>query len=180
MSETLIHGKDVGLLNKIIWEFISFWGTLVAGILLIGLAFFVDRTLGWVALVDLAIITLVSNTYKVYRFKPRPDNPEGHRPARPFRLWQVWMFLKWKNCKAYFHYVDAGSFPSIHSARSFNLAALFGFFFATPLAWIALLAGAALIGGSRVVKERHFPVDVAAGAVLGLLTAAASVSFIGG
>ncbi len=164
-------------MTKHFWNGISLGGTLGTGILAVGLAFFLDARFGWLVLIDLALITAVSNTYKVYRFKPRPDNPRGIRPERPFHPKEFWRFLSPKNVMDYFHYVDAGSFPSIHSARSFNQAALFAWYVDRADVAAALFLLAVLIAWSRVVKRRHFKTDITAGAVLGLAVAVISLWF---
>jgi membrane-associated phospholipid phosphatase len=170
---------------KLFWEFVSFFGTLLAGLAAVALAFVLDTTFGCVVLGNLIVITALSNTYKVYRFKPRPDNPEGFRPPNPISGATVYRLLNPKVAIAYFHYVDMGSFPSIHSARSFNQAALFSWYLSAHMPslpavvwWAGLLASAALIAWSRVVKLRHFKTDISAGAVLGLVCAALSMGLI--
>lgn len=170
-------------MKKIFWEIISFWGTLLAGLLIILLAFFLDTGFGLVVFANMFIITLLANTWKVHHFKPRPDNPEGIRPIRPFDPRQLNFFLDPDLSIKYFHYVDAGSFPSIHSARSFNQALLFAAYFGASGSCggsihLILLGFAALVAWSRVVKMRHFKTDIAAGAVLGLLLAWISMIFI--
>ncbi len=59
------------------------------------------------------------------------------------------------------------SFPSGHTITSF--AAATGIFFANKKCGIAALVLAALIGLSRLYLYVHFPTDVLAGAVLGVL-----------
>jgi len=167
-------------MKKIFWELVSFWGTLLAGLLLVVLAFVLEFRFGMIVFLDLFIITLVSNTWKVYHFKARPDNPEKIRPERPFHpIKECLRFLKLKDAIAYFHYVDAGSFPSIHSARSFNQAFLFAAFLGAIHWYLIFLAFAALVAWSRVVKMRHFRTDITAGAILGLLVAVTSCYFAG-
>ena len=63
------------------------------------------------------------------------------------------------------------SFPSGHAATSFACAATLAWL--TPLSPIALYALAALIAFSRVYVGIHYPLDVLAGAALGLGVATA-------
>ena len=63
------------------------------------------------------------------------------------------------------------SFPSGHSATSFACAALLAWL--TPLPKVPLFALAALIASSRVYNGVHYPLDVVAGAALGLAVATA-------
>ncbi|RJO73049.1 MAG: phosphatase PAP2 family protein [Myxococcales bacterium] len=163
-------------MTKRFWNLISLFGTFGAGAAISLLAFAIEAKLGWLMLANFALITILANTYKAYRFKPRPDNPEGIRPPRPFDPRHVWRFLNPADAIAYFKYVDAGSMPSIHSARSFNQAALLAAYWISWPATIALLALAALVAWSRVVKRRHDRADITAGAICGLLSAAASAA----
>lgn len=172
-------------MKMLFWNFVSLFGTMGAGLAFVLLAFWLDLDFGWLVAGNLVFITALSNTYKVYFFKPRPDNPEGHRPPNPLTWPTAWRLLNPKVAIAYFHYVDMGSFPSIHSARSFNQAALFAAYFASLSDcpggwWLGLLSGAALIAWSRVVKRRHFKTDISAGAVLGLACAGLSFCLWGG
>lgn len=73
--------------------------------------------------------------------------------------------------------VDCGpgkSFPSSHAVNNFAVAALFGFFYRRW--WWAFGAWALLVSLSRVAVGVHYPSDVAGGAVIGVLLAAAVVS----
>jgi len=66
-----------------------------------------------------------------------------------------------------FDELRARSFPSGHTQTVFGLAAGFDMLFPGRLRWLYLLA--AWVGLSRVYVGAHFPLDVAAGALLGLL-----------
>lgn len=66
---------------------------------------------------------------------------------------------------------EHGSFPSGHTATTFALAVVLAWYF--PLWTAPLLVLAALIGYSRVYVGVHFLSDVAAAAVLGIVSAAA-------
>jgi undecaprenyl-diphosphatase len=63
------------------------------------------------------------------------------------------------------------SFPSGHAAMSFACAALLAWL--TPLPKLSLFALAALIAFARVYDGVHYPLDVLAGAALGLAIATA-------
>jgi undecaprenyl-diphosphatase len=69
------------------------------------------------------------------------------------------------------HVPSSGSFPSGHAASSFACAALLAWL--TPLPKIPLFLLAALIAYSRVYNGVHYPLDVIAGAALGLVVATA-------
>ena len=66
-----------------------------------------------------------------------------------------------------FEELRARSFPSGHTQTVFGLAAGFDLLFPGRLRWLYLLA--AWVGLSRVYVGAHFPLDVAAGALLGML-----------
>jgi undecaprenyl-diphosphatase len=71
---------------------------------------------------------------------------------------------------------DPFSFPSGHAAAAFAVAAVVGV--AHPVAAPALLALATLVAASRVRLRVHRPVDVVAGALLGLTGAAAAARLL--
>jgi undecaprenyl-diphosphatase len=71
---------------------------------------------------------------------------------------------------------DPFSFPSGHAAAAFAVAAVAAV--AHPLAAPALLALASTVAASRVRLRVHRPVDIVAGALLGLTGAAAATSLL--
>lgn len=68
---------------------------------------------------------------------------------------------------------DQFSFPSGHTAGAFVFAILFGHFF--PIVSVPLLIWAALVGYSRIYVGVHYPTDVLAGSILGILCAKAGL-----
>jgi len=69
------------------------------------------------------------------------------------------------------HVPNSPSLPSGHSATSFACAAMLAWL--TPLPKVPLFALATLIAFSRVYNGVHYPLDVIAGAALGLAVATA-------
>lgn len=63
------------------------------------------------------------------------------------------------------------SFPSGHTVTAFCMACMLAFFFPMPRLQIILLALAWVVAISRVMVGQHFPLDIAAGSVLGTLSA---------
>lgn len=157
-------------MKKLFWNGVSVFGTLGAGLAFVVLAFALSIRFGLLAFINLAIITAAANIFKGFHFKPRPDNPEAYRPPNPITWSTCYRLADPRVAWRYFEFVDASSFPSIHSARSFNQALLFSIYVANPYLTPLFFLAAALIGLSRIVKRRHFLSDVTAGAILGLLT----------
>ena len=88
--------------------------------------------------------------------------------ARPFNLLLETKIVGWK---------AAGlSFPSGHTTQSFFIATVTINYFRLPLAAAVLLYAIALIVGvTRVYLGAHYPRDVMAGAILGLIWGAMGV-----
>ncbi len=64
---------------------------------------------------------------------------------------------------------DRFSFPSGHAAGAFMAATLFGYFY--PGSGMACYSVASLVGFSRVYNGIHYPSDVLAGSLLGVISA---------
>lgn len=64
---------------------------------------------------------------------------------------------------------DKFSFPSGHTAGAFAIAFVFYYFF--PILFVPMLVIASLIAFSRIYLGLHYPTDVLAGIVLGLISA---------
>ena len=86
------------------------------------------------------------------------------RPHGPVSWWDI-------------HAPDQFSFPSGHTMNAFAVATLVTVH--VPVAAPLAFAVAASVGASRVVLELHYVSDVAAGATLGTVLAAAAVALAG-
>ena len=64
------------------------------------------------------------------------------------------------------------SFPSSHAMNMFAQAMLFTLLYRRKRVWITAFAFAATIGFSRIYVGAHYPLDVAAGAVFGVIVGA--------
>lgn len=65
--------------------------------------------------------------------------------------------------------IDAGSFPSMHSARSTVLAIILAQSFAEPLISALLALGVLAVVVTRVLLKRHYVSDVVGGVVIGAI-----------
>lgn len=65
--------------------------------------------------------------------------------------------------------IDAGSFPSMHSARSTLLAIVLGTVFNSALAWALLALAVVAVISTRVMLKRHYVTDILGGIVVGVL-----------
>lgn len=72
----------------------------------------------------------------------------------------------------------ASSFPSGHTTSAFALATVLAVYFKNKLTGILLFIAAALVGYSRIYLAAHFPADVLAGAVIGIVFATISIVII--
>ena len=66
---------------------------------------------------------------------------------------------------------DEFSFPSGHTTSAFLIMTLLSNFFHVPAIQIGTFAWASMVGVARVYLGVHYPTDVLAGALLGILTA---------
>lgn len=72
---------------------------------------------------------------------------------------------------------DKYSFPSGHTAAAFVMAIIFSTHFSVLSTWLYILA--ILIGISRLYLRVHYPTDIVAGAVLGIISANTSLWILG-
>jgi undecaprenyl-diphosphatase len=71
---------------------------------------------------------------------------------------------------------DRFSFPSGHTAAAFVMATLLAYFF--PLLTIVVFPWAFLVGFSRIYLGVHYPSDILAGMILGVLAAYSGIVII--
>ena len=68
---------------------------------------------------------------------------------------------------------DRFSFPSGHTAAAFVMAGLLSYFF--PMLSMPLFSWAIMVGFSRIFLGVHYPTDILAGIVIGLLSASSAL-----
>jgi membrane-associated phospholipid phosphatase len=118
---------------------------------------FRKRFLGLMVLSSYAVSGIIAQVLKYYVIEARPA-----------------VFLK---DTSYRYFIDnvtlhnLHAFPSGHSASAFALAAVLSFDSKNKKYSMLFLAGAILVGYSRVYLAQHFLDDVLAGALIGLLSA---------
>ena len=72
---------------------------------------------------------------------------------------------------------DQFSFPSGHTAAAFVMATLLSYF--SPILSMPLFSWALLVGFSRIYLGVHYPTDILAGLVIGLLSALSALIVVG-
>src|SRR3989338_3221283 len=110
---------------------------------------FTNAILAFKMLYALAALFIVVYSLKLLYFKKRPDVRKSRFPSLLERL-------------------ENSSFPSVHAGRAGLLYMAF-FYGHAPVLSLMGLALAATVAASRVALKRHYPSDVAAGAVLGFI-----------
>jgi undecaprenyl-diphosphatase len=126
-------------------------GSFPVHIFLLIILFIIPTTyeIGLLNLIGFVLTIIIAYLVRIFYFKHRPNK----------RTYQTLL-----------EKIDASSFPSIHTARSFSFAVITGAQTNNYLL-TALLAIAVIIGYSRITLEYHHKSDVIAGAVLGIMLA---------
>jgi|SRR3989344_5749826 len=134
----------IAKIDEMIRDFTAFGNPVVLGLLIL---LFLGLTLKSLYLiVGLIAIDLVCNLIKLFFFR--------HRPVK-------------KDFSNFLEKIDAGSFPSIHSARSSFVFISFFFLTSFPVNWIFLLL-ILVVGLTRILLKKHYLFDVLAGYAIGL------------
>ncbi len=99
-------------------------------------------------IIGLALVYAISWPIRLLFFRTRPDK---------------------QKYSGFLTKIDAGSFPSTHSARSAVLAVILWYFFTEPVVRGLLVLGVLGVLATRVTLKRHRVVDVIGGLVIGLI-----------
>jgi membrane-associated phospholipid phosphatase len=112
---------------------------------------------GLMVLSSYAVSGIIAQVLKYYILEARPA-----------------VFLKDTSYKYFIENVtlhNFHAFPSGHTASAFAMAAVLSFALKNKRYSMLFLAGAAIVGYSRVYLAQHFPDDVLAGALIGFISA---------
>jgi membrane-associated phospholipid phosphatase len=148
-------------LNPFIWANLTLLGdTLIACVIMI---LFIRKRpdLVWSGILAALLGTIIVIILKSYFDNPRP----------PATIEKNLIFIIGPSLKRH-------SFPSGHTVTIFTLAGILMFYFKSVLSKAGLVILALLVGISRIAVGVHWPVDVLAGAALGLVCATFGVLII--
>jgi undecaprenyl-diphosphatase len=135
--------------SRSIYKLFSLAGSTPFYLLVTVAAFFLSRKISLDLLIAFVLLMIVCYSIKLFYRKPRPD--AGERPAG----------------KSWFGWLDAASFPSVHSARAAAISVCAVSADKNVLIAIAVIIFTSSIGLSRIKLRRHFLIDVIGGVVIG-------------
>ena len=126
---------------------ISTFGSLPFTLLMIIILFFINLSSALIILIGLILIHLTGSLIKLTFYKKRPNK---------------------QTYSNFIEKIDAGSFPSIHSARILLIAlAIYSLFSSITTGIIITLV--LLVGMSRIYLKKHYLIDVIGGYILGFI-----------
>ncbi|MBN1574377.1 MAG: phosphatase PAP2 family protein [Deltaproteobacteria bacterium] len=159
------HGLKSPLLDKVLPYFSDFEIFVIPLVILAIFALIKWRLKAlWVMLILGAAIGL-TDTISFYGIKSLVARPRPYHVLDNVNLLKEW------------GYSSSFSFPSSHSANSFAIATVLGWFY--PKTTFILIPAALMVALSRVYGGVHYPSDVLGGAALGVLCASAAL-FVSG
>ena len=147
--------------NSVVADFVFFYWTnlgdgIIAALFIIFLLWISFRD-ALTFLVITLLITIIVNILKDHIF------PEMNRPVAYYGTYEV------------LHIVTGykppilSTFPSGHTATAFSVGLYFSFFLKNRLAKFLLFLVAVFVGYSRMYLSAHFPADIVAGALIGVI-----------
>lgn len=107
--------------------------------------------------IGLILAYAVTATIRLLHFVQRPDKQKYHNIIEK---------------------IDASSFPSLHAMRASTLATILALHFNNNILTTFFAITAIAIAKTRVLQKRHYPLDVIAGLILGVIVAYISIKLI--
>jgi undecaprenyl-diphosphatase len=131
----------------------------VAGLILLGLLIFGSNEWRWLIGIWLVVILISDQTCNLLKALCRRVRPDGMRNTEG----SIWRKL------GYY------SFPSSHAANTFATAMLVSHW--VPIATIPLFTIGLLVSYSRVYRNNHYPSDILAGVIIGIIYSYIAIIF---
>jgi len=143
-------GKKIQRILDIIFNDVSsFGGSVFYALVVLFLLIFGKMNVALQLIVSFLIIILISFAIKLIFFKNRPKKQKFTNVVEK---------------------IDAGSFPSVHSARATSLTFIILSNIPRLELFLTLIPLALLVCYSRIFIKKHFLLDVVGGIVLGVIT----------
>ncbi len=137
----------VNLWKDAIRDVTSLGSTFFAGMVIIVL-FIVDKNKAFQLLLGIILVEASGSIIKFFFFKKRPNQ---------------------QSFSNFLEKIDAGSFPSIHTARFVVVALLVNSLFNSVISSLIALILIGLVAMSRILLKKHYFTDVAGGFILGFI-----------
>jgi undecaprenyl-diphosphatase len=151
----LISKEKTNFILKEFFQDLSSLGSIFNQVFLIVFFLILEKTnLGITLFINIIISTLLCYVIRFFYFKERPHK---------------------RSYKTLLEKLDASSFPSTHTARSFGAALILSYYFPELLILILLLAIGIAI--SRIYLKHHYKIDVIFGILIGILSGFVSINF---
>jgi membrane-associated phospholipid phosphatase len=144
-----------------IWTDLTFFGDTLAACAIMVLFIRKRPDLIWSGILATLIATLIVNIIKAYFDMPRPS-----------------VVIDKNLISIIGPSLSRHSFPSGHTVTIFALAGILVFYFRTFFSCICVMLLALMVGISRIAVGVHWPEDVLAGAVIGILCATTGVYLV--
>ena len=156
----LLLNKDLGNAGDFVFKYTTYLGDGILWVIFAGYILIFNRKKWLLTLTALVVSTIITHYIKGHLITVNP------RPISAM-----------SDLKNLIHTINgvelsySGSFPSGHTTQAFTMYLLFCILVNKKwIVWIGFFM-ALLVGYSRVYQAQHFPIDVAGGIVVGIITA---------